>query len=310
MFERTTPRFFDQGPSPAAKLLVCGALAVFLMVADSRFQVIRPVREAVATVIYPLQWLMLQPVLLYRHSSRYFQSLDEALVEAGEAQAQALLLASQANEANFLKLENEQLRSLLGLRDRAATASTTAEVIYETPDPYTNRLTIDKGRTDGIREGAPVLDSYGVIGQVTRVYPFTSEVRFVSDREQTVPVMNMRTGLRMIAFGEAVARPSGGMEVRFVPTGTDIQEGDVLVTSGIDGYYPAGLPVGTVSFVETHHDAPFARIYVEPAAHTLQVRYVVVINPVGAQGADGPEPPEAVEPKAEQGVPATRGRNR
>lgn len=292
MFERTTPRLFEHGPSPASKLLVCAALALLLMVADSRFQVTLPVRQAVATAIYPLQWAMLQPVRLYRHAARYFENLAEAQRDATEAGAQLLLLSQKANEAGFLKLENEQLRALLGLRERITAPSITAEVVYKTPDPYSSQLTIDKGSADGVREGSPVLDSYGVLGQVTRVYPFTSEVRPVSDRNQSVPVMSMRTGLRMLAFGEALARPDSGVELRYVPTGTDVREGDELVTSGIDGYYPAGLPVGSVSFVDTHHDAPFARIFVEPAAQILRVRYVVVVSPTGALGAQGPEPAE------------------
>lgn len=281
MFERTTPRLFEHGPSPASRLMVCAALAVFLMVADSRFHVVRPVREAIATAIYPLQWLMLQPVLLHRHARQYMAQAKTMQQQEAEVQTQVLALAQTAHEAQFLKMENTQLRALLGLRERVASVTLTAEIIYETPDPYTNRLTINKGRSDGVQEGAPVLDAHGVLGQVTRVYLHSSEVRLVSDRQHAVPVMNTRTGLRMLAFGEAVARPSGGMEVRYVPVGTDMQQGDLLVTSGIDGYYPAGLPVGVVAQVDAQHDAPFLRIAVQPSAQVSRVRHVLVVTPTG-----------------------------
>lgn len=317
MFERTTPRIFEHGPTPATRLVVLAALALFLMVLDSRFPVVKPVRQAVATALYPLQWLMLQPVQLYRNASRYMNDLDVAQAEAAQAKAQMLLLAEKAHDASFLKVENEQLRALLDLRERVSVASLTAEVVYETPDPYTNRLTIDKGSLGGVVEGSAVLDSYGVLGQVARVYPMTSEVRLVSDRQHSVPVMNMRTGLRMVAFGEAVARPSGGMEVRYVPASADVQQGDALVTSGIDGVYPPGLPVGQVSFIETHHDAPFARIDVQPAAQLQRVRYVLILAPTGAAGQAGPEPqpeplpqsgPEAASAAQSHGGAARSGR--
>ena len=308
MFERTTPRFFEHGPSPVSKLLVSVALSVFLMAADSRFQVVTPLREAVAAAIYPLQWLMLQPVLLYRQAGTYFEDLSEVQARANDLQNKNLKLAENASDASFLKIENERLRSLLELRERLTGQSTTAEVIYETPDPYTNRLTINKGSTDGVQEGSIVLDSYGVLGQITRAYPYSSEVRLLSDRQQSVPVMNIRTGLRMVAFGESVTRPSGGLEVRYVPSGTDIQVGDELVTSGIDGYFPAGLPVGTVGFVESHHETPFARIYVDPIAQIQRVRYVIVVSPVAPQGAFGPEQPSAKELEEQEGAKPKSGK--
>ncbi|RMX04135.1 rod shape-determining protein MreC [Corticibacter populi] len=318
MFERRTPRIFAHGPSPASKLLVYGALALFLMVADSRFQITGPVRQVVGAAIYPLQWLMLQPVRLVRTASSYFEDVSKAREAADQAQRQLLALSEKAGQIDYLVQENQQLRALLSLRERASARSLTAEVTYEAPDPYTNRLVIDKGAAAGVRLGAPVLDSYGVLGQVTQVYPFTSEVRVVSDREQAVPVMNLRTGMRMVAFGEALARPGSGMELRYVPTGADVQVGDALVTSGIDGYYPPGIPVAEVSQVESHNDTPFLRIYAEPVAQTVSVRYVVVLEPVGLQGEHGPEPQtDAAQeptpaPAASTAAPAARttGRNR
>lgn len=291
MFERSTPRIFSQGPSQAAKLLVFGALAVLLMVVDVRFQVTSPVRQAVATVIYPLQWLMWQPVRGWYTLQDYTRDIQQAQNTASDAERRAVAMAERINHVGALERENDNLRSMLGLRERLPTKAQTAEIAYEAPDPYTNRLIIDKGLTAGVRTGAPVLDSFGVLGQVTQVYPLSSEVRVVTDRDQSVPVMNLRTGLRMVAFGEASNRPGNGVELRFVPAGSDVQEGDMLITSGIDGYYPQGVPVAEVTFVESHNDAPFIRILAKPVAQVHSARYVMVLDPVGLHGEYGPELP-------------------
>lgn len=289
MFERSTPRIFSQGPSQAAKLVVLSALAVLLMVVDVRFQLTSPVRQAVATAIYPLQWLMWQPVRGWYLAKEYSRDMQLAQNTANDAERRAVRMAERINHVEALERENDNLRAMLGLRERLPTKALTAEIAYEAPDPYTNRLIIDKGLAAGVRSGAPVLDSFGVLGQVTQVYPLSSEVRVITDRDQSVPVMNLRTGLRMIAFGEASNRSGSGLELRFVPAGSDVQEGDMLITSGIDGYYPQGVPVAEVTFVETHSDAPFIRIVARPVAQVHSARYVMVLDPVGLPGEFGPE---------------------
>ncbi|RMX00991.1 rod shape-determining protein MreC [Allofranklinella schreckenbergeri] len=300
MFERRTPHIFAHGTSLGTKLVLLGMLSLLLMVADGRLQIASPVRQAVGTAVYPLQWLMAQPVRAWGDARQYMQDLHVAQQHIDEAQKETLRLAERINHVEHLEQENERLRGLLGLRARIPTRSVTAQISYEAPDPFTNRLVIDKGMNAGVRPGAPVLDSAGVLGQVTQVFPLTSEVRVVTDREQTVPVMNLRTGLRMVASGEARQRPGKGLELRFVPAGSDVQEGDVLVTSGIDGYYPPGVPVGQVHFVEAHNDAPFIRIFAQPLAQIQSARYVMVLEPVGLPGENGPElhephgPPEPV----------------
>lgn len=310
MFERRTPHIFAHGTSPATKLVVFGVLAIVLMVVDGRLHIASPVRQAVATAIYPLQWLMAQPVFAWREGRRYLQDLGQTQRQLDLAQQQALGQADRIKHVEYLEKENGRLRGLLDLRARIPSRALTAEISYEAPDPFTNRLVIDKGQMAGVRPGAPVLDSAGVLGQVTQVYPFTSEVRLVTDREQSVPVMSLRTGLRMVASGEARQRPGKGLELRFVPAGSDVQEGDTLVTSGIDGYYPPGVPVGTIDFVEAHSDAPFIRIFAQPVAQTHSARYVMVLEPVGLPGEHGPEMPEPGAMPEEAPAPAATTRAR
>jgi len=268
-------------------------LALFLMVADARFHVAEPLRKAVATVLYPLQWLMLQPVELAGKGAQYFQSLQAAQQAADEAGRKMAQMSVRAGEADQLLRENAELRQLLALRERLDTPAQAAQVLYDTADPYTRRIMVDRGQLAGVEPGSPVVDAAGVLGQVTRVYPMLSEVTLLIDRDQAIPVLNLRTGARSVAYGDPLAGPGGGMELRFTPANADVQEGDLLTTSGVDGLYPAGLPVARVLRVERRADSAFARIYCAPLAQVHGARHVMVLKPLAADMPARPEPEPA-----------------
>ncbi|MDR3453683.1 MAG: rod shape-determining protein MreC [Rhodoferax sp.] len=286
--DRTPPPFFKQGPSALSKLMLFSALALFLMVADTRFKVTQPLRAAIATVLYPVQWLVMRPVLLGRAGGEYFESL-EAAQHGEEAARQKLALQSlRASQVEQLTLENSRLRKLLALREQISTPAQAAEVLYDAADPYSRKIIIDKGMTQGIVAGSPVIDESGVLGQVTRVLPLLSEVTLVIDRDQAIPVLNTRTGARGVAFGDPVTQ-GGMLDLRFMPANTDVAEGDLLTTSGVDGVYPPGLPVAKVARIERHADSTFARIYCTPQALVNATRHVMVLAPVSAQIPQRPE---------------------
>ena len=295
--ERSAPPFFKQGPSALSRLAVYSALAVFLMVADARFQVTGPLRVALATVLYPVQWLMLKPVELASRGSGYFQSLQTAQEELDAARKRMALMGQRANQAEQLELENGRLRQLLILRDRMQTPAQAAEVIYDTADPFTRRVVIDRGQMEGVEPGSPVMDEVGVLGQVTRVFPMVSEVTLLVDRDQAIPVLNIRTGARGVAYGDPVAGHGGGMELRFMPANADVREDDVLTTSGVDGLYPPGLPVARVVRVERRADSAFARVYCVPLAQVQGARHVVVLKPLAENALPRPEPVQAAPAK-------------
>ncbi|WP_367067222.1 rod shape-determining protein MreC [Oryzisolibacter sp. LB2S] len=288
--DRSAPTLFKHGPSPLSRLALYSALALFLMVADARFHVTEPLRKAVATVLYPLQWLMLQPVELAGRGAQYFQSLQAAQQGADEAQKQMARMSVRAGEADQLLRENAELRQLLELRARLDTPGQAAQVVYDTADPYTRRVMLDRGRLAGIAPGSPVVDAGGVLGQVTRVYPMLSEVTLVVDRDQAIPVLNLRTGARSVAYGDPMAGLGGGMELRFTPGNADVQEGDMLTTSGVDGVYPPGLPVARVVRVERRADSTFARIFCTPLAQVYGARHVMVLKPIANELPPRPEP--------------------
>ena len=287
--ERSAPPFFKQGPSALARLAMFSALAVFMMVADARFQLTSPFRQAVATVLYPVQWLMLKPVEFATHGASYFQSLQAAQDDLDTARRRMTLMGQRANQAEQLVMENARLRKLLALRDRLETSAQAAEVVYDTADPFTRRVVLDRGQMGGVELGAPVMDEAGVLGQVTRVFPLVSEVTLLIDRDQAIPVLNVRTGVRGVAYGDPVAGHAGGMELRFMPANADIREEDLLTTSGVDGLYPPGLPVARVVRVERSADSAFARIYCVPLAQVQGARHVVVLKPLGDTGLPRPE---------------------
>lgn len=298
--DRTPPPFFRQGASALTKLALCSALAIFLMAADTRFQLVRPLRAAMATLLYPLQWAVLQPIRLASAGADYLDSLQEARQDLSRAQQRLNAQALRSVQVEQLRLENERLRKLLELRESMSAQSQAAEVLYDTADPYTRKVVIDRGSTQGVVEGSAVIDELGVVGQVTRAYPLVSEVSLLTDRDQTIPVLNTRSGLRSLAFG-APASPAGELELRFVATTADVKEGDLLTTSGVDGVYPAGLPVGRVTRLERRADSPFARIQAVPLAGAGGARHVLVLRPLVEQ-----LPPRPVAPAAPAATPARK----
>jgi rod shape-determining protein MreC len=293
--DRTPPPFFKQGPSALSKLMVCSALALFLMVADNRFRVAQPLRAVVATVLYPLQWVAMRPVLLVRYGAGYFESLRSAQTWEEAARRKLADQSVRANQVEQLALENDRLRKLLQLRERINTPSQAAEVLYDAADPYTRKVIIDKGLAQEILAGSPVIDESGVLGQVTRVYPLVSEVTLLTDREQAIPVLNARTGARSVAYGDPSSH-GNSLELRFMAGNADVKAGDVLTTSGVDGVYPPGLPVARVDKVERRADSGFARITCSPQALVDGARHVMVLAPLAGQVIPRPVPEDSAAP--------------
>jgi rod shape-determining protein MreC len=192
-----------------------------------------------------------------------------------------MMQSQRANEADELAVENARLRQLLDLRDRISSPGLAGQVLYDAADPYTRKIIIDKGLLQGVAAGSPVFDELGVLGQVTRVYPSVSEVTLVIDADQATPVLNTRTGARAVAFGDPGVQ-GGALELRFIATDSDVQVGDVLTTSGVDGVYPPGLPVAVVESVERRPEAPFALIYCKPIGLVHGALHVIVLQPVAS----------------------------
>ena len=283
--DRTPPPFFRQGPSALSKLLFFAALALFLMVADTRLKVTQPLRSALATVLHPIQRALLKPVELGRDASAYLMGLERALADEETAKRELALQAERSLRVERLEAENLHLRGLIDMRPGLSVRSQPAQVLYEASDPYTRKVIIDRGTTEGVGLGSPVITEAGVLGQVTRAYPYSSEVTLLTDKDAAIPVLNARSQARSAAFGGL-----GGLELRFIASNADVQVGDRLLTSGVDGVYPSGLPVATVALVDRKADSGFARIMLTPAVKSDGVRHVLVLEPVGVQMPPRPQP--------------------
>ena len=275
--DRSPPPFFRVGFAPLTKLIFFSALSLLLVFGDKQLQFTKPLRAGLSTLILPVQWLVLQPGEALSAMGSYFQNLDQAQKNLTAAELKVLQQSVRSQQVEQLQIENQNLRQLMGLQANMAVASQTAEVLFDVPDPYNQRIVLDRGQLKNVALGSPVIDAGGVVGQVTRVYPLTCEVTLLTDRDQSIPVLNSRTGARNITSGDVLAGLPM-IELKFVPASADVKEGDLLTTSGIDGIYPAGLQVARISHIERRVDISFARIHASPLAE-LKGRHVLILQP-------------------------------
>lgn len=277
------PPFFKRGPAPLVRLTFFLALSVAAMVADLRFKILEPARAAVAALLWPLQKAVMLPVEGAGEAGSYFADLARLKKENEELRTRALAQANQLLRQTHLDQENRRLRALLEMRERLDAPALAAEILYAARDPFSRRIVIDRGMTHGIEAGQPVIDEVGVIGQVTRVYPLTSEVTLLTDKNQAIPVQVQRNGLRAVLAGAG----NGLLELKFLPANADVEPDDVLVTSGLDGVYLPGLPVARVTRIDRDNSFAFARIECTPLAGVERQGQVLVLGKRVA-----PPPPE------------------
>ena len=302
--DSSPPPFFNRGPAPLVRLMFFALLAILIMVLDARFGYAEPLRQALAMIIYPLQRAALAPFEAADSMVEYFRTRASLERENADLQVHALKDARDLLALQTLATENEHLRRLLDARERSTRQATMAEILYAGRDPFSRKVIVDKGSRGGIRAGEAVIDEIGVVGQVTRVYPLVSEVTLITDKDQAIPVRVVRNGLRAVAFGSGDGQT---LDLRFMASNADVQNGDVLVTSGLDGTYPEGLPVAAVTRIERDASYIFAKISCTPSAGTNRNRQVLVLSQ--AQNVPAP-PPDAGAPPEQQPAKTRRQRAR
>jgi rod shape-determining protein MreC len=284
--EHAPPPLFVRGPTPLVRVFFFGMLAVFLMVLDARFKFMEPLRQGLLWIAYPIERVATAPVTLFDRVSDFFVSQARLQRENGELRSEKLRSAEDLLRLQALQTENEHLRALVDARQRGGGTATFAEIVYLGRDPFSRKVIIDKGSQSGIELGRPVMDAGGVIGQVTRVHPLVAEVTLVIDKEQSTPVQILRNGLRGVAFGSG---DGSTMELRYMAANAEINNGDVLVTSGIDSVYPFGLPVATVTRIDKDASYAFARIICTPTGGPGQNKEVLVLSKASSAPAAYPE---------------------
>ncbi|WP_413672613.1 rod shape-determining protein MreC [Massilia cellulosiltytica] len=289
--EYSPPPLFKQGAPARVKVTVFALLSIALLVVDARLHALTAVRQVAATVLYPFQMAALAPRDALANMGTYFSSISALQKEVRDLKSQQVAMAQAMQQAQLQMAENAQLRRLMDAREHLPVRSQMSEILYDARDPSTRRVVLDRGTRSGVKLGLPVIDNAGVVGQVTRVFPFTSEVTLLTDKEQAIPVQVLRNGLRSVAYGRG---QSGLLDLRFVAPNADIQVGDVLVTSGLDGVYPAGLAVAKVIQVENVAQGAFGRVVCQPLAGIDRHRQLLIVM------SDQPLPPRpaAEAPKA------------
>ncbi|HTS23748.1 MAG TPA: rod shape-determining protein MreC [Casimicrobiaceae bacterium] len=293
------PPFFHRGPSPLARLAFFALMSLGLLFADTRYRYLESVRHAVGSVIFPVQRALQMPAEGIAYVATYFESNRALAVDNRELKERLLADAPTVQGYKALEQENARLRSLIGIAGRFAGAATPADVLYSGRDPFTQKLFVDKGESDGVQPGQAVIDEAGVVGQVTRVFPSMAEVTLVTDKDHAVPVKVERSGVRSVMYGAGTGRLP---ELRFLSPNAEIQAGDKLVTSGIDGTYPAGLAVAQVVSVERETGQIFARVICKPLAGVDRSPQVLILGPAAAAATPRPEEPaEADSPRKGRG---------
>lgn len=281
------PPLFKQGASARAKVVFFAIFAIFLLVVDARLKSLVLVRQALGTVLYPVQMIAVVPRDAVLRMSDYFVSTSALERENAALKRQQISSADVLQQAAQLSAENAHLRVLLDVRERLPVKSILAEIIYDARDPFTRKIILDKGLKHGVALSQPVIDDQGVVGQVTRVFPLTAEVTLLTDKNQAIPVQIARNGLRSVVYGRG---QSNSLDMRMT-TNADVKNGDLVVTSGIDGVYPAGLAVAKVMQVENKASTTFETVLCSPAAGIEQYRQLLILL-VSAENLPRPDTEE------------------
>ena len=294
------PAFFHRGPSPLSRLALLGLLSGALLFADTRFRYLENVRQVVAVALYPFQRAVLLPGEALSWVGDYFSSKRQLADDNARLRQQLVAQSPAAQSAALLDAENARLKALLEMVRRHPRAAIAVEVLYTGRDPFTQKVFVNKGLDGGIKPGDAVIDDVGVVGQVTRAYPMMAEVTLLTDRDHAVPVKIERNGIRSVLFGNGTGRAP---ELRFTAPTADIKVGDRLLTSGIDGTYPAGLAVAEVIDIDRDTGQMFARIACKPLAGIDRSQFLLVL---GREAALPPRPEEPAE--AETSKKGRKGR--
>src|SRR5574343_999352 len=274
--EQQPPPLFKQGPAPLALLILYVCTSLSLLVLDERFRYLEPLRQLLSLVTAPVKHVVQWPIIALTRVDDYAVTLEQTRQENAALRQARLMDAAQTQRLEVLEAENQHLRKLLDTRRLLGSRVQPATILYSARDPFNRRVVLDRGADQGLIEGQPVVDDQGVVGQVTRVAPDYAEVTLLTDRNQSIPAQVVRNGLRTVVFGTG----DGRLEMRYMSSNADVQVGDWIVTSGIDGIYPRGLRVGKVESLESDPNGIFSKFILTPAAGMGRYGEVLLLEPV------------------------------
>jgi rod shape-determining protein MreC len=279
---------FARGPQLGLRLILLVILAIVFMVLDHhRARIFTPVRNTLSTIAAPIQYLVSTPIKWVATFSTHLASRQSLLADNAQLHAQQLLLQAKLQQLSALQNENIQLRALLSsIPHTDATKTDIARLLAVNTDPFINEVVLDRGAHTGVYEGQPVIDAKGIMGEVIQVGTLTSRVMLITDLRSAIPVQDTRNGVRGIAVGRGNLSQ---LALTDIPTTVDIKPGDNLVSSGLDGHYPAGYPVGVVSRVHQDPGEQFTAIDITPSAQLDRNQFVLLLWPPQTPAIDAPK---------------------
>ncbi len=301
--DHAPPPFFKRGPAPLALLTFYIAVSLAIFVVDLRFKSLELLRQSIALVVDPVQRVAQTPGSLVDYAATYLQGMRAIQHENNELKHNQLATAPNLQRLAQLEVENERLRKLLSVKEREKASGQVTQILYTARDPFSRKIIVDKGQQAGIVAGQPAIDETGVVGQVTRVFPFSAEITLITDKDQVVPVQVVRSGQRSVVFGLG----NGQLELRYMPANADVEVGDMLVTSGLDGIYLPGFPVARIVNIERDTAYAFARIFCVPIAGVENFGEVMVLDP---RQPLPPAPPSSSGRPASTEKTAVRGKKK
>lgn len=261
-------------PALGLRWLLLAALSILLMVVDHRQHHLDAVRKAIGAAVFPLRVVVDAPVSLWRWAQSATTERGDLLKENSRLRNERLLTHARLQRYAALEAENARLRDMLDATARVTDRVRVAEIMSVSGNPYRHSVVIDKGRYDDVYDGQALIDANGVIGQVIEAGLLSSQALLISDPDHALPVEVNRNGLRTIAFGTG---EYDRLELQYLANNADIEIGDLLVTSGLGGTFPAGYPVAIVDTVERLPQEPFAKVSARPTAALNQVREIMLI---------------------------------
>ncbi|MCZ6809851.1 MAG: rod shape-determining protein MreC [Proteobacteria bacterium] len=274
-------------PALGLRLLLFAGLSILILVIDHRENYLAAVHRAIDVTVYPLRVAVDAPVTMWRRLGETGADRNQLRLENSRLKAERLLTHARLQRYSALEAENARLRAMLEARTRVREEVRVAGIMSVSANPFRHDLVIDKGRNDGVYDGQAMVDAEGVVGQVIETGLFSAQAVLISDPDHALPVEINRNGLRTIAVGTG---EFDRLDLPFLPNNADVRQGDLLVTSGLGGAFPAGYPVAIIDNVTRVPQEPFAAVSARPAAKLNQIREIMLIWSIA--GEDDPETPE------------------
>lgn len=283
--------FVRHGLRPTSKLVIFVLLSIALLMLDNRYSAIQAARSQISAVLYPLQWIAKQPVQWTQNTWAYFGKQSDLLHSEAQLQQENARLHLQIRQQQKQIEDLGSLKKLAALQKAAPANAQIAQIVSTGLRPVSERFIINLGSRNHVRPGDPVSDEYGLVGQVASVQPFSAEVMLATSAQTVIPAMVLRTGVRTLVYGRV-----GGLDLRYFPTDTDLRPGDLLITSGMDSIYPAGIPIANVQSVQKINGSPYYKVQLAPVAHLASSRFVMVIPQKTAPATQQPATLPAAKP--------------